>query len=72
MSICTNCQHETASAAGRCPWCGTRTGSEPVCPIEPGMMLADRFRILHRHGRGGLGEVRLAQDSLLDDDRVAC
>jgi len=41
-------------------------------PLRPGMLLADRFKLVRHVGRGGVGHVWLAQDIHLENDEVAC
>ena len=40
--------------------------------FTPGHMLADRFRLVRKLGRGAVGNVWLTRDTLLHDEPVAC
>ena len=46
----------------------TRMG--PGDPLQPGIMVFERFVLERRLGRGGMGEVWLAQDNLLGGMRA--
>lgn len=72
MTICAECKVSINERHARCPRCGARLSAAPVQALAPGLLLADRFRLLSHLGRGGLGDVWLAEDTLLDNDRVAC
>jgi len=63
MHRCSHCHHESPQDATRCAQCGT--------PF-PGYLLVDRFRLVERLGRGGLGSVWLGEDVQLDNEKVAC
>jgi len=60
---CFQCYFDVPSAETRCPRC--------QAPFA-GQLLVDRFRLLERLGRGGLGSVWLAEDRQLDNEQVAC
>jgi serine/threonine-protein kinase len=53
----------TRSVAGPAP----RAGREGSRPIEAGMLLQDRFRVLARLGAGGMGEVWKVRDERLGE-----
>lgn len=72
MTTCPECNARIKRRIVRCPRCGARLSKSPARELAPGLLLAHRFRLIGHVGRGGLGDVWLAEDTLLDDDRVAC
>jgi len=51
---------------------GSDGGAATTEALRAGMMLADRFRLLHQAGEGSIGVVWVAEDTHLDNERVAC
>ena len=61
----------------RCPSCHTESPDNiTLCPAcqnaFAGHLMMDRFRLVERLGRGGLGSVWLAEDVQLNNEHVAC
>lgn len=63
MVRCPQCHSNAPDGETRCPRCHT--------PFA-GHLLAGRFRLVERLGRGGLGTVWLGEDVQLENERVAC
>lgn len=68
---CPFCSHDNRASARYCGSCGkSLLGVEPpLAPIGPGVVLAGRYRIGRRLGRGGFGAAYLAYDLSLQSRR---
>src|SRR5262249_51769392 len=66
-------QHQAATESGfmAVPVASVRSLRAPVPCFNPGQILAGRFRIERMLGGGGMGEVYLARDQRLNEERVA-
>lgn len=69
---CPHCEIEALEGAFWCGGCGRRLNATAPVELTPGRLLADRFRLVRLLGRGGLGNVWLGKDLLLDNEPVAC
>lgn len=69
---CPCCGISYPEAAGPCPVCRARAVDPPPAPLSPGRTLGGRFELVRPLGKGGLGNVWLARDRLLEHEPVAC
>jgi serine/threonine protein kinase len=64
---CPSCSSESDADAGACFACGAAL-SAPVTPVTKGTIVANRYEIRGRLGKGGMGTVYMARDRILEED----
>lgn len=68
QGLCPTCQRELPLEIGVCPDDGARLIEVKTSALQPGDVLDDRFEIVRQLGRGGMGEVYLARQRVMERD----
>ena len=70
--ICPFCKKEITAKSESCPHCGSLLADaefKAAKGIEPGTMLSGRYRIVREVGKGGMGTVYMAEETVLETGR---
>jgi len=68
MKLCPQCETGYPDSLTRCPLHGAPLSD--LLELRPGMLVRDTYRIVRKLGRGGMGDVYLAEQILLGEPQV--